>query len=272
MSNTARTTLLLNDEPLPWAEWAAEFRNALPEPIKRLVEELSATSSGSDHKLSIRERLKQIMDLFKLTRYRPVKTGTITVDDQLGLGGLAADGEERQASTRPRKGGGGGGGRAGDIYALFQAMVGDAAQELKSPVPEPLARWISVKEGTRTAPDLEDRAAKYIPQQNLLMINADFRVFSDMVERWAQKYSHVPGAHHVIESVVREWFEQQLVEAIMGSFALRGSPQWTMQDLEKLWNEEALTATVLPRYHVDVNVKRALGAKIGSLKDHGAGV
>ena len=58
----------------------------------------------------------------------------------------------------------------------------------------------------------------------------------------------------------------------MGSFALRGSPQWTMQDLEKLWNEEALTVAVLPRYHVDVNVKRALGAKIGSLKDQDVGV
>jgi hypothetical protein len=80
VSNTARTTLLLNDEPLPWTERAAEFRSALPEPIKRLVEELSATSSGSDHKQSIRERLKQIMDLFKLTCYRPAKTGTINSD------------------------------------------------------------------------------------------------------------------------------------------------------------------------------------------------
>ena len=31
--------------------------------------------------------------------------------------------------------------------------------------------------------------------------------------------------------------------------------------------EEALTAAVLQRYHVDVNVKRTLGAKLGSLKE-----
>jgi hypothetical protein len=272
VSNTARTTLLLNGESLPWAEWASEFRNNLPEAIRKLVEELSASSSGSDHKQSIRERLRQVIDLFKLTRYRPTKTGTITVGDELALGAVAAEGEERPPSGKPRKSGSGGGGRAGDIYALFQAIIGDAAQEFKSPVPEPSVKWVSVEEGTRTAPDLEDRAAKYLPQQNLLMINADFRIFSDMVERWAQKYSHVPGARAVIESVVREWFEQQLMEAIMGSFALKGSPQWTMQDLEKLWNEEALTAAVLPRYHVDVNVKRALGAKIGSLKDQGVAV
>jgi len=46
-----------------------------------------------------------------------------------------------------------------------------------------------------------------------------------------------------------------------------GSTQWSTQDLEKLWSEEALTATVLPRYHVDDQIKRVLGAKLGSLKE-----
>jgi hypothetical protein len=40
-----------------------------------------------------------------------------------------------------------------------------------------------------------------------------------------------------------------------------------MTDLERLWSEEALTAAVLPRYHIDMNVKRTLGSKIGSLKE-----
>ncbi|WP_187345419.1 hypothetical protein [Cystobacter ferrugineus] len=31
-SNTARTTLLLNSEPLPWTDWAEEFRAQLPAP------------------------------------------------------------------------------------------------------------------------------------------------------------------------------------------------------------------------------------------------
>ena len=33
-SNTARTQLLLDGEPLPWAEWAAEFRDSMPGEIK----------------------------------------------------------------------------------------------------------------------------------------------------------------------------------------------------------------------------------------------
>jgi hypothetical protein len=69
---------------------------------------------------------------------------------------------------------------------------------------------------------------------------------------------------------VREWFEQQLIEAVIGALALKGSSQWTMQDVEKLWSEEALTTSVLPRYHIDMNIKRTLGAKLGSLREQAA--
>ena len=238
----------------------------MPDAIKALVEEVSAKSSEHDHQQSIRERLKQILDLFKVSRYKPVASGAITIEDSvLGLGGVAVE------KDRPRSGShgkpGGTGGRAGDIYALFQTVSGNPGEEVKTFAPEPKVQWISVNDGTRTPPDLEDRAAKYLPPQNTLMINADFRVFNDMVDRWCKKYSHVSGAKSVVESVVREWFEQQLVETIMGALALRGSSQWTMEDLEKLWGDEALTAAVLPRYHVDINVKRTLGSKIGSLKE-----
>ena len=70
-----------------------------------------------------------------------------------------------------------------------------------------------------------------------------------------------------MEQTVKEWFEQQLVEAVLGAQALRRSSEWTTDDLKKLWGEESLTAVVLPRYHVDNSVKRALGAKFGKFKE-----
>ena len=70
-----------------------------------------------------------------------------------------------------------------------------------------------------------------------------------------------------IKDVVQEWFEQQLIETIMGAQALRDARQWTFEDVKRLWSEEALTASVLPRYHVDIAVKRSLGLKLGTLKD-----
>lgn len=265
-SNTARTHLLVNSEPLPWADWAAEFRAALPEPIKELMEEVSGASAGSDHKQSIRERLKQIRDLFRISRYRPVSTGKLRIDeDSLTVGGKSKEeSEERPTSSAGKSGGKGG--RAGDIYSLFLASKGIPGEEFRTEI-QPEFRWISVVDGTRTPPDLEDRAAKFLPQQNMIMGNGDFRVFVDMVDRWCKQYSHVSGARDTVQDAVREWFEQQLIETVLGVQALRDARQWSVQDVEKTWSEEALTAAVMPRYHLDIAVKRALGAKLGTLKE-----
>ena len=58
-----------------------------------------------------------------------------------------------------------------------------------------------------------------------------------------------------------------LIETVLGARALQGSRHWTMEDIGKLWSDEGLTAAILQRYHIDVNVKRTLGAKLGSLKE-----
>lgn len=92
-------------------------------------------------------------------------------------------------------------------------------------------------------------------------------MFTDMVARWKRFYAHAPSAGPVVEAVVKEWFQQQLVETVLGALALRRAGNWSEQEIEKLWSEESLTSTVLPRYHVDQSIKRALGSKLGTLKD-----
>jgi hypothetical protein len=263
-SNTARTQLLMNEEPLPWTEWATEFRAKMPKEITELMEKLGG-GTETDYQQSIRDRLKQIRDLFKISRYRPAPKGTLALDEESVVeGGKPRErGLERPAASGAA--GGGRGGRAGDIYALFLKARGVPGEEFDFNQ-DPQVKWVSVADGSRQAPDLEDRAAKYLPQVNLILANADFRVFTDMIDRYAEKYRHAPGAKAAIVPIVREWFQQQLIEAVLGAHALRGSRQWTLADMEKLWSEEALTAVVMPRYHVDNSVKRALGAKLGTLK------
>lgn len=39
----------------------------------------------------------------------------------------------------------------------------------------------------------------------------------------------VPGARATIEEVVHEWFEQALVETVIGAQALQGSLEWTIR-------------------------------------------
>lgn len=263
-SNTARTNLLLGGEPLPWADWAAEFRASIPDAIKVLMEEVTAGSSSQDHRQAIRDRLKQISDLLKISRYRPAPKGVHLVDGTNLQGGHARRERDTEQKTSGRAGGSGG--RAGSIYALFLAEEDGTPADLVNATPEPKVQWISTKEKTREPGDMEDRAARYLSEQNLLLINSDFRVFGDMVERWASQYADVPGAREPIENIVHEWFEQALIETVLSAHALHG-PHWTPSDLQKLLNEEALTAAVLPRYHIDVAVKRAVGSKLGSLRE-----
>lgn len=262
-ANTARTQLLLAGEPLDWPAWAADFREKMPDELVCLQEQIGAQAGEKDHKKAISERLKQIRDLLRFSRFRPAKDGLANIEAE-----SAAIGGEPAGRGRPHEGSrdsGNKGGRAGDIYALF-AESGALTANPVDTFDEPRTRWVSVEDNTRTPPDLDDRAAKFLLQQNLLMINADFRVFTDMIDRWAEAYQHVPGAKATIREVAHEWFEQQLIETVMSAQALKKTGKWSLQELERLWTEEALTASVLPRWHIDQSIKRNLGHRLGSLR------
>jgi hypothetical protein len=260
-ANTARTMLVLNGEPLPWAEWAAEFRESMPTPIKDLMDEVTAGSYSSDHRQAIRDRLKQIRELLRLSRYKLSRRGSVLIDDKLIAGGQPSQRDREQSNSG--RGGGGGGGRAGNVYGLFIAPEGSPADPVNAEL-EPDVVWVSVEDGTRDPTFLADRAAKYLPDQHLLQINGDFRAFTDMVDRWSKQYP--AAARDIIEDVVREWFEQAVIETVLGVVSLKGSQEWTDDNIAHGWSEEALTAAVMPRYHIDVAVRRTLGSKLGSLK------
>ncbi|MGI6872416.1 ATP-binding protein [Amycolatopsis sp. 3B14] len=264
-SNTARTQLLLNSEPLPWAEWSAEFRSKLPSDIREHMENITAGANVTDHRKAIKDRLREIRDLFKFSRYKSAGSGekNAVFDDLTTGGDRGTRGEtKRGGGGRP----GGSGGRAGNIYSLFLSDAGDPADEIGGS-DDPTVQWVTVADGTRDVGFLEDRAAKYLSDQNLLQINGDFRGFTDMIDRWCEMYEHVPGARPEIVEVCREWFEQALTETILGIKSLIGSREWTTDDIATCWREEALTAAVMQRYHIDVAVKRALGSKLGSLRE-----
>lgn len=265
-ANTARTSLLLNGEPLPWHAWAEEFRAKMPQEIKDMMEEVAAGASGGDHTKAIRDRLKSVKDLFRLTRYRPTRSGGLLADTSVPtIGGRSArDGAVRPASGSAQRGTGG---STGNVYARHQAPKGTPAREVDD-LPSIDVRWVTQRDGSRLQGDLEDRAARYIRDQNLLLINSDFRGVTDLVDRWQDAYKdrlHGPNAAEIVTEVVHEWHEQALWETVLGALSLEGSPEWTTADLEAALSEEALTSACLARYHIDVAVKRTLGQRIESL-------
>ncbi len=261
-TNTARTQLLLNGEPLPWADWAAELREAMPPELATFVESKAAKSVGSDHVKDIRDRLRDIMALFHMSRYRRLEEGTLHLDaDRLvrGQAGRGSTGPQGSAGEPPESE------RhvTGNIYAVFEKKNGPRGDRAHTD-PFPAVKWISADTGTREDGLIEDRAARYLADQNLLLINADFRAFVDMQVFLRKDFNGKPGVETMIEDVVRRWFEQSLVETILGVQALCNSREWSPRDIEAALSEEALTASVMQRYHVYIATKKELGAKLGS--------
>ena len=264
-TNTARTQLLLDGDSLPWAEWAAEFREKMPDAIREHIDAIAAGSAASDHLKSIRERLRPIMDLYRVSRYRMVDAGPEAVDDaSMDRGGRASERQQQHRDATARSYSGTKGGTAGGVYSLFLKESGPPGQHV-SPDRFPKVQWVTVAGKSREPGDIEDRAARYLAEQNLLLVNGDFRVFADMIDRWVQECGPHAGVRDVVTEAVRAWFEQSLVETVLGVQALRTSAEWTEADVERALSEEALTAAVMARYHVHHAVKREIGSKLGKL-------
>lgn len=261
-TNTARTELVLDGKSLPWMDWGDEFRQNLPGEIKELELEIADRGTSTSHNDSIKERLKKIRTLYRVTRYRPTPDGAIEAE-------IETIGNNPRPTTRSRMNrshtrSAGSGGRAGSEYLAARRSGGATAEQVETHCVEPRTTWISCKDRSRSPGQIEDRAAEYVRGDHLILINADFRVFTDMIAHFEKTYAQIPGAKATIEETVHEWFEQQLMEAVMGVRAIEGSRLWKDDQIQNALSEEALTTAVMPRYHTWESVKRVLGRKLGS--------
>ena len=211
-SNTARSSLLLNNQPLPWEDWAREFRKRLPVQLRRFVEQQGALASGRDHSQTVRRRIEKVVHLFKPTRYRLHPAGSDLVDDQrAGDDAQAAQSCDKQnAGSLDKKAGQD---REKNHKAGSPKDQGKPASKLTQP-DYPVVKWISAKDGTRPTGFIEDRAASYLPDQNILQINDDFAVLNDLITYCCKDAADFPSARDFVATLVRTWFEQSLVETV----------------------------------------------------------
>jgi hypothetical protein len=273
-TNTARTTLLVNGEKLPWDDWAYEFREKMPKRLAEFINEKAAALTEKDHINNIKDRLKNVMDLYKVSRYRPAPSGVYLSDESSNV----RVGQSPFSGSKSKGGGGAGAqigtetkgqrdGEVGNIYHLFEKKDGVPSKKSETD-PFPVVDWVSIENGGRTADDqMEDKAATFIRNQNRLLVNADFRVFKDMIVRLSKDKDggSGPGFLDVVTEIVHQWFEQALVETIIGIQQLGGSKEWGTAEIDRALSPEALTSAVMQRYHVYVACRRELGAKFGKL-------
>jgi hypothetical protein len=262
-SNIARSALLIQGEALPWTRWATEFRSDLPKELRELMDEITQATEGRDHRDAIKRRLREIRELMKVSRYKRTASGKLTIGGILPGGGAPLpDGSARSHSGSS---GGGSGGSSGGVYGKFIAAEGESGEAAQDRNNEPMVKWVSIEDGTRfTNDEMEDRSAMYLPESNMIQANRNFRVFEDMIREVSAKYVGTPEALPQVKDTVEEWFEQQLIEAVLGVLNLQGSPQWDSQTIAKAYSPEALTTAVMPRYSTFRMISRSLGAKLGA--------
>lgn len=259
-TDTSRKSLLIKGEFLPWEEWVSEFRSKLPIEIKNLVDAILSNISDEDNSESIKKRLKELENIFKLDRYRYKKLGILNVSgelpgDKTGEGHEPAHDKGKKQGEIPRG--------ENDLYAAYIADEGMAGEKVGGDNKLPRINWISLENGSRAAGDLEDQAARYSPSENMIFINDDFRFFEAYLEALKEEYPH--AGPEAIKKTFKYWIEMQLTEVILGIQALQGSPSWSdLGALEKATSEEALTACVMPRYSNLSQMRRDLSRMVGA--------
>jgi hypothetical protein len=84
-----------------------------------------------------------------------------------------------------------------------------------------------------------------------------------MIDRLCKEKDAGGGIEDAVKEIVHAWFEQALVETVVGVQQLRGSKEWGPDEIEKALSPEALTSAVMQRYHVYIACRRELGARFG---------
>jgi hypothetical protein len=262
--NTARTLLVLDHEPLPWARWGEEFAAAMPAEILRL-QERAASADALPRQEAIHQRVTAILPLYRLSRYRPTsrprqaaKQPTTDQRNQpLQTSTIAPAASRRVTATDAAPAPGE---RALTPWTDPPAEDPRDERQPHQTISLPNVAWISACDGSRATGDLEDQAARYHLGRHELTINTDFRAITDLIGHWQTRYRGIAGARTVIEAQVREWCEQILVEVVL---AARNS-SWSDEQLQALLSPTSFTAALLPRHLLHATLQKRLAQKLGA--------
>ena len=255
-SNTARSNLLMEDESqLPWEIWAREFSNKMPDVIREMEAELFAKSVQHLDK-EIKERLRKLLLDAPLSRFQLNNDGDEEIDNPDLLinnpGGQPGD-EGEIIDTEPSE--------PRNPYSDYIEPKEKRAErkEVKDPFPTPI--WKTIEDGTRQEGELEDRAAEYLPGNDVLNINGDFRVYKDLLTRLqTEKGGGDPSRERSIEYYVRREYKFCLMEATMRTKLLNDNPNWSRAEVEnKCLSPEGLTEVVMSNYHLHYMLHQNIG-------------
>jgi hypothetical protein len=198
------------------------------------------------------EELRELFKRLSIGRYKADIRGLTQLDDDSALhGGVAA---EVGTTSTGNASSGGIGGSAGKN----SSTDGSGSKGTSVPVIFPTVKWVSESDGTREPTDIEDRAAKYIPESNMILINADFRGFRSLESYWLSQCVQSDAAAEQIRAVIQGEVAFILVEAVAAILLLKKDKSWDSQSIRDALSDEALTTVSLQRMRVDALVHKRL--------------
>lgn len=247
-----------------WDKWQDEFRNNMPDELKIFLEELQNETTSNSHTDSIKERLKAIKDLYKLSRYKESLKGKLFADPDASSVSetghfRSGDRTDREQTTSSKPGQKAGGLSTALLTELVEQNAGVKVTDVE-PDPFPKVRWVHVSRDENE--QLIDRAAEYISTSNLIIANKDFQGIRDVIEYFSKAYVDLPEVTRIIEDEVHQAFEQALTECVAGALSLKNRRHWTPNEFNAAISKEALTTAVMQRYWLISHVRRVLGSKI----------
>jgi hypothetical protein len=260
-TDTARTRLLINGQEPPWNDWAEEFKRAMPAALAEFIDSFDVGKAERDDNAAVRDKIKELLPLFNLPRYRRSEAGTQNLD------------EGAEAGAPP------GGPASGDLGPL------PPANPSGEPKPRPLlgrlkpggprGTLVTQKDipevvflyGAEAAEIMnEDIAAHYV-HAGLVQANGEFRVFRFLVDHFAKQYGDSPGVRKKITPVIEKWIKIVICDVVLGLRAM-GSAVWTQTKIEEnLRDDEALTMALVPRILLSQLLKREIYRDLGKPAD-----
>jgi hypothetical protein len=244
--STSRSHLVKKDgSNVDWATYQDEFKNNLPQEIRDFMDQmLNETSQVSFSKI-ISKRLKSIQALFLLSGYKPlqIKRQPKLAPENLSAKNKAENKAEKENPEAPP--------------SNLNPPEENLAPELDINL-FPTVEWTN----ELSSPQLSGRAAEYIESSNLVLANADFKGFKDLIQYFLDKYAGTENLDTLVVSAVNEVVEQALMECVAGALSLRDQPHWNPHQSHLSLTTEAITMAMMQRYwmanFVDQKIRQEL--------------
>ena len=251
------------DTSLPWSAWAEEFENNFPSELKEYIEKCRQSIPGDDNTKSIKDKLKDYLPFFQLSKYRKSSIGRHLIDEEDLTTNNIGGSEPIKVNTKREKSGArnGIGNKPGVLEDLLSLAVKDTGSSAakSNPDPFPSVQWVNEDDKSFAKEEMQDRAAIYREKENIVFANKNFIGFTDMQNSLIEEFPNIIAVN--IVKVVENIFTQQFMETIAGTITLKNRKDWTPDQFDKAISAESLTVAVASRVYFMQEIKRKLGDK-----------